>query len=168
MLRVSRVVAHAWLLGVLLASVIPSARSQTGTASVHGVVVDPSKAAVSGARVTLWSEAQSFERSVFTTESGQYEFLSLAPGTYTLGGELPGFRKIEQHKLELLVNSPVTMNFTLEMGSSDQIVEVSADAVRLNTTDASIGVAFNEQQVKELPLEGRNVPDLLSLQPGVV
>lgn len=66
------------------------------------------------------------------------------------------------------MNSPTTVNVTLEIGAAAQTVEVSAQAVTLNTTDASIGNAFGENQVKELPLEGRNVPDLLTLQPGVV
>jgi len=59
------------------------------------------------------------------------------------------------------------LNLTLEIGTSTQVVEVSATTQTLNTTDASIGNAFSEAQVKELPLEGRNVPELLSLQPGV-
>ena len=56
----------------------------------------------------------------------------------------------------------------MEVGTATQTVEVSAQGVSLNTTDASLGIAFNENQVKQLPLEGRNVPDLLTLQPGVV
>jgi len=67
----------------------------------------------------------------------------------------------------LLVNLPMTQNVMMQVGSVSQTVEVSAAAVALNTTDASIGIAFGENQVKELPMEGRNVPDLLSLQPGV-
>jgi len=66
------------------------------------------------------------------------------------------------------VNTPTTLNAVLEVGAVAQTVEVSAQAVTLNTTDASLGIAFNENQVKELPLEGRNVPDLLTLQAGVV
>jgi hypothetical protein len=68
----------------------------------------------------------------------------------------------------LLVNNPATLNVTLEIGTTVQTVEVSAQSQTLNTTDASLGIAFNENQVKELPLEGRNVPDLLTLQAGVV
>jgi hypothetical protein len=70
--------------------------------------------------------------------------------------------------LHLLVNNPATLNVTLEIGTTVQTVEVSAQSQTLNITDASLGIAFNENQVKELPLEGRNVPDLLTLQAGVV
>lgn len=66
------------------------------------------------------------------------------------------------------MNSPATVNATLEVGASSETIEVSAEAAALNTTDASLGNAFGENQVRQLPLEGRNVPDLLSLQAGVV
>jgi hypothetical protein len=93
--------------------------------------------------------------------------LGLPPGLYSLTAVKDGFRKLEQNKLQLLVNSPATLNITLEIGSAVQTVEVSAQAQALNTSDASIGIAFGERQVKDLSMEGRNVPDLLSLQPGV-
>ena len=78
-----------------------------------------------------------------------------------------GFRKWEQRSLQLLVNTPATQNVTLEIGTATETVEVSAQAATLNTTDASLGNAFNETQNEQLPMDGRNVPDLLSLQAGV-
>jgi hypothetical protein len=96
-----------------------------------------------------------------------YEFVALQPGTYELTIESKGFRRFEQKGLQLLVNNPATVNVELQVGKPTETVEVSAQAQVLNTTDASLGVAFGENQVKQLPLEGRNVPDLLSLQPGV-
>jgi len=122
---------------------------------------------VPGAKVQLNNKSQGFERETVTGNEGEYEFLALPPGAYSLTVEKDGFRKYEQPKLQLLVNLPATANLTLEIGSTAQVVEVSATTQALNTTDASIGNAFGETQVKELPLEGRNVPDLLSLQPGV-
>jgi len=144
-----------------------SANAQTGTTSVHGVVSDKSGAVIAAANVTLANPAQGFQRSVSSNESGEYEFLALQPGTYSVVVEASGFRKFEQKTVQLLVNLPTTLNVTLEIGSSTQTVEVSGTAQTINTIDASLGNAFNENQVKQLPLEGRNVPDLLSLQPGV-
>src|ERR1700676_888240 len=80
---------------------------------------------------------------------------------------MPGFQKFEQTNLQLLVNSPTTSNVTLGIGSSTETVEVTAQAQVLNTTDASLGNAFDQNQIKQLPMEGRNIPDLLSLQAGV-
>jgi carboxypeptidase family protein len=143
------------------------ALAQTGTTSLRGTVLDKSGATIVGAKVLLGNETQGLHREVTTDSSGAYEFLSLPPGHYSLTIEMSGFRKFEHKNLELLVNVPATENATLEVGSTTETVEVSAQTVTLNTSDASIGNAFNENQVKELPLEGRNVPDLLSLQPGV-
>src|SRR6266567_737513 len=140
---------------------------QTGTASLRGTVTDKSGATIAGAKVHLVNTAQALERDADTGSSGEYEFLALSPGTYTLTVERDGFRRYEQTKLQLLVNLPATANVALEIGTAAQVVEVSATTQTLNTTDASIGNAFNENQVKQLPLEGRNVPELLSLQPGV-
>lgn len=152
----------AVLLGVL------PAKAQIGTTSVRGTVADKSGAAINGATVTLDNPAQALHHETKTNSSGEYEFVSLPPGTYALTVEMSGFRKWEQKSLQLLVNSPSTQNITLEIGTSTETVEVSAQAVTLNTTDASLGTAFSENQVKQLPLESRNVPDLLSLQAGVV
>jgi hypothetical protein len=142
--------------------------AQTGTTSVRGTVTDKSGAAISGAHVTLENPALSVKRETNTNATGEYEFLALPPGTYGISINATGFRKYEINSLQLLVNNPATLNATLEIGTTVQTVEVSAQSQTLNTTDASLGVAFNENQVKELPMEGRNVPDLLTLQAGVV
>src|ERR1700743_164472 len=141
--------------------------AQTGTTSLHGLVTDKTNRAIAGAHVTLRDAEKATERSTVTGSEGEYEFLSLPPGTYALRIEMANLRTFEQQHIQLLVNTPSTINTTLEIGSAAETVEVSAAAQTLNTTDASIGNAFNENQVKQLPLEGRNVPDLLSLQPGV-
>lgn len=148
--------------------VLAGTRAQVGTTSLRGTVMDKSGAAIVGAKVTLVSSAQALHRETQTNPTGEYEFLALPPGTYALTVEMASFRKFEQKSIQLLVNLPTTVNATLEVGAASQTIEVSAAAVTLNTTDASLGNAFDENQVKQLPLEGRNVPDLLSLQAGVV
>jgi len=141
--------------------------AQTGTTSLRGTVTDETGAVIVGANVKISNSQTSFERSTTSGSTGQYEFLALPPSVYTLTVDKEGFRKYVQTNLQLLVNSPATQDVSLHVGSTTQMVEVSAQAVALNTTDASLGVAFSENQVKQLPMEGRNVPDLLSLQPGV-
>jgi len=140
---------------------------QTGTTSVRGTVMDSSGAAIASAHITLVSAAQSVQRDSNTSATGEYEFLALPPGTYAISVTANGFRKYEIPTLQLLVNSPATVNVKMEIGTASQTVEVSAAAVTLNTTDASLGTPFNENQMTQLPLEARNVPDLLSLQAGV-
>ncbi|HEX3119865.1 MAG TPA: carboxypeptidase-like regulatory domain-containing protein, partial [Candidatus Acidoferrum sp.] len=138
---------------------------QAGTTSIHGVVTDKTGATVAAAKVTIDNPEQNLSRSADSGSAGEFDFVGLQPGTYVLTVEASGFRKFERKGVQLLVNVPTTVNVALEVGSSTQTVEVSAATETLNTTDASLGNAFNENQVKQLPLEGRNVPDLLSLQP---
>jgi hypothetical protein len=147
---------------------ILTSSAQTGTTSLHGTVTDKSHSVVAGAKATLLNSAQNFSREMVTPGSGEFEFLALPPGTYLLTVEKEGFSKYEQRGLQLLVNVPSTINVILQVGSVSTQVEVSAQNEVINTTDASLGVAFGENQIKQLPLESRNVPDLLSLQTGVV
>jgi hypothetical protein len=147
---------------------VSGAWAQIGTTSLRGTILDKSGAVVAGATVKLTAGELSVERSVVSTATGAYEFPSLKPGTYALRVEAGGFRAYDQKNIQLLVNNPATVNVTLEVGSTTETVEVSAIGQTLNTTDASLGVAFGENQVKQLPLESRNVGDLLSLQAGVV
>lgn len=147
---------------------VSGAWAQIGTTSLRGTILDKSGAVVAGATVKLTARELSVERTVVSTATGAYEFPALPPGTYALRVEAGGFRAYDQKNLQLLVNNPATVNVTLEVGSTTETVEVSAIGQTLNTTDASLGVAFGENQVKQLPLESRNVGDLLSLQPGVV
>ena len=146
---------------------ISSIWAQTGTSSLHGKVLDSSRAVVAGATVTLANQAQGLSRSTATPTTGEFEFLALPPGTYVLTVEQSGFKKYEQRGLQLLVNVPTSVNVVLQVGAITTQVEVSSEAPAINTEDATMGIAFGENQVKELPLEGRNVPDLLTLQPGV-
>jgi Carboxypeptidase regulatory-like domain len=143
------------------------ALAQTGTTSIRGNVLDGTGKAIVGAEVTLTNPQTGSTRSTVSGPQGEYEFLSIAPGTHTLTAVKEGFQKYEQANVQLQVNLPATHNIVLQVGSSTQTVEVSAQLEALNTTDASLGNAFNENQVKQLPLEGRNVAELLSLQPGV-
>lgn len=141
--------------------------SQSSTTSLRGTVTDKSGAALVKAEVVLTNTQQALTRRTTTGHAGEYEFLQLPPGTYELSLEVRGFRKYTQKDLQLLVSSPATANVTLEIGTSTEVVEVTGEATLVNTTDASLGTAFNERQIRALPLEGRNVPDLLTLQAGV-
>lgn len=146
---------------------VVSSWAQMGTTSVRGTVLDKSGAAVAGAKITITNNGQLLRRETQSDNSGEYRFLSLPPGNYNLTVAKAGFRQFQQTGLELLVNVPATSNVTLDVGAASEKIEVSAEAETVNTTDASLGNAFGEIQVKQLPLESRNVPDLLSLQAGV-
>ena len=137
------------------------------TTSLRGTVTDTSGATVAGATVTLTNTESKIERSASTAGDGQYQFLFLPPGTYTLSIAASGFQGYQRTGLELLVNTPATINVQLKVGGSKEVVTVTTEEPALNLVDASIGNSFDETQVRQIPLEGRNVPDLLSLQAGV-
>jgi hypothetical protein len=143
------------------------ALAQTSTTSLQGTVTDPSAAAVANATVDLVSAGTQVQRTAATGSQGEYRFQFLPPGTYALTVTAQGFARFEVKDLQLLVNTPGTANVQLRLGQSTQRVTVSDAGPPLNMVDASIGDTFDESQVKQIPIEGRNVPDLLSLQAGV-
>jgi len=141
--------------------------SQTSSTSLQGTVTDPSGNAIPGATAVLSNSESTLKRTMATGAQGEYRFLALPPGKYALAVTAKGFARYEQTDLQLLVNTPATANVQLKVGTTTESVTVSSEASIINMVDASLGNTFGETQVKELPLEGRNVPDLLSLQAGV-
>ncbi|WP_446742708.1 TonB-dependent receptor domain-containing protein [Silvibacterium acidisoli] len=133
---------------------------------MRGVVTDVSGAIIPNATVELSNAAATVHQSMATDEKGEYQFPQLVPGTYTITASSAGMGKQEKI-VELLVAQPATINFSMVVSDSTT-VNVVATASALNTTDATIGNAVDNATVQALPMEGRNVPDLLSLQPGVL
>jgi len=142
---------------------------QAGTSSVIGLVRDQQAAAVPGATVTLVEAATKAERSTVTDRSGNWRFLALPPGTYSVKVELEGFRTAVRGGLQLSVDTATTLEpIALSVGALSETVEVRAQALVVNTTDASLGNVITTRQIMALPLEARNPVGLMSLQPGVV
>src|SRR5262249_24886463 len=135
--------------------------------SLRGTVLDPSDSVVAQATVLLENTESNIKRQVNTSAQGDYQFAALPPGTYVLSVTAPGFERYRQTGLQLLVNTPATANVHLKLGRATEVVSVTSEAPILNTVDASLGNSFDQNQVRQIPLEGRNVPDLLSLQAGV-
>lgn len=136
--------------------------------SLRGTVTDPQGAAVSGAEVLVRNEETRAARATASGPGGVYLFSPLAPGSYTVEAKLSGFKTAIRRKVEILVATPATLDLTLEVGLLTETVEVTAPPSAINTTDASLGDAFRERQVKQLPFSARNAVALLTLQPGVV
>ena len=154
-------------LGLLCMGFSLLAWSQTGLTSLRGTVTDPSGALLSGATVVLEEATTGFHTSLSTDQNGAYEFPQILPGKYTITVTKAGFGK-QTKAAELLVSQPATINFALSVQTINETVEVSDIAQTINTSDATIGNAVSNSTIQALPMEGRNVPDLLSLQPGVV
>ena len=157
----------ALLLPLSLLTFSSFAFSQTSSTSLRGTVSDPSGQGIPGATVTLRNMESGMERSLATDTEGSYQFQQLPAGSYMLTVIGQGFSRYERKDLVLLVNTPATANVQLRIGGTTESVTVTSEAPPLNLVDASIGNSFAENQVKDIPLDGRNVPELLSLQPGV-
>ena len=153
-----------FLFTLLLSSLC--AVAQQTTTSVRGTVLDIQGGAVAGATVDLLDRVTNAHESTTTNEKGEYQFLQVKPGSYSIVANHVGFGKVEK-LVTLLVAQPATVDFALNVSDSTTVIVTSTDAT-LNTTDATIGNAVDNETVESLPMEGRNVPDLLSLQPGVL
>jgi hypothetical protein len=137
--------------------------------SVGGTIKDPEGKAVVGAKVTVTNLANNSPRSTQTDKDGSYGITGLEPGTYKIEVSKDGFKTHVATNVAVLVSTPTTLDVPLELGVATQTVTVEGVAApTLNTQDATVGTAFEEQQVKDLPIAFRNVATLLSLQPGVV
>ncbi len=150
-----------WLICSALAAAAQS------SSSLRGEVTDSSGAMIVGAQVVLENKATGFINQALTGSQGQYRFYQIPSGNYTITVASKGFAA-QSKPVELLVNQPATVNFSLSVQGLNTVVEVSGEANGLNLVDASMGDAVNDATIQSLPMEGRNVPDLLSLQPGVV
>ena len=138
--------------------------AQNSTSSLRGDVADSSGAAVVAPQVALKNPATGFSTSCATDSRGEYRFLRFPAGTYTVSVAAQGFTA-QFAVVELLVNQPATQTFSLSVEALQTVVQVNSEAQGLNFVDASMGDAVNDATIQSLPMEGRNVPDLLSLQP---
>jgi hypothetical protein len=153
------------LIGILSTAVVGFA--QNANTSLRGVVKDPAGALVPGAKITLTNKENGQTLSAVAHNAGEYTFTQVSPAKYSITVSATGFGD-QTKTAELLVDQPATIDFTLTVQSSMVTVDVSAGAQTLNTTDASLGGSANNAMIQALPSETRNVPDLLSLQPGVL
>jgi len=146
----------------------PQSSAQGSSASLRGTVTDPKGAVIPGADVTITNADMGVTLTTQTDKSGVYQFKEVRPATYTLTVTAPGFAILKQNGLVLLVATPTTNDVTLQISTGVTTVEVTATQQTINTSDATIGNAFNKTQLGNLPFEGRDPAGILSLQPGVV
>jgi hypothetical protein len=141
--------------------------SQTSLTSLRGTVTDSSGALIPGASVSIENKATNLKSTQISNNSGEFVFAQMVPGTYVITVDSNGFGS-QSKQADILVNQPATINFVLTVQASTTTIDVSSEAETLNNTDASIGNSVNNATIQALPMEGRNVTDLLSLQPGVL
>ena len=141
---------------------------QTETASIYGRVSDQSGAVVPSAEVRLHNIDTNVDLTRTTNQEGFYLLPALKPGRYLMVVTKQGFRTVTLKDIILNVQDNVVRNFQLQVGSISESMTVTADALNVNTTDASVSTVIDRKFVESLPLNGRSFNTLLQLTPGVV
>ena len=153
-------------LGCLVFSTLGVA--QTELAHVNGRVTDQSGAVVVDTEVEIKNVDTNLSVTVETNPDGLYTFPSLRPGRYVLSARKAGFKTVTVTQFVLNAQDQATRNFVLQVGSASESVTVAADALNINTTDATVSTVVNRQFADNLPLNGRSFQSLIALTPGVV
>jgi hypothetical protein len=153
------------LVALMLAAVPASAQLPTGT--ILGVVKDSTGGTVGAAAVTVTNTDTGLTRTLMTSDDGAYRFPALPVGNYQVQVMKDGFQTAQRKGITLEVTQEAAIDFALQVGSTGQTVVVTEEAPLVNTTSSSTGGLVEEQQVADLPLNGRNLVDLTLMQSGI-
>jgi hypothetical protein len=168
MLKCHSLWTRAALFALSLTLLASPAMSQSFYGSLVSVVQDAQGGVIPGATVILTNTATNERREGVSTEDGTLRFVNLVPGTYRLEVELAGFQRYVREKIEVNVQSAPRIDVNLQLGNMSETILVSGEAPVLQTENASVGLVVSSRPVQELPLNGRNVLNLISLAPSVV
>jgi hypothetical protein len=154
----------------LLASALFAAicLAQDRTAQITGMVHDPTGAPIANTQITARNVETGLKRVAKSSSGGDYTVTLLDPGTYDVLVEHPGFKTYQQSGIVLHVNDSVRLDYSLQLGEVNQVVNVHEDVPLLRTTDASLGQIVNNQKIVSLPLNGRSSFRLVNLTPGYI
>jgi hypothetical protein len=155
-------------LGILLVLLPVGARAQTGAASITGLVMDESGAAVPGVTVTATNQATNVEHVAVTNEAGNYTITPVTVGSYVIKAELAGFRTSITASTALEARQVARLDFKMAVGPVAETVQVTGAAPILQTETATVGEVLSGNTVQSLPLNGRNTGQLALLLPGTV
>jgi hypothetical protein len=144
------------------------AMSQSFYGSLLSVVKDAQGGILPGATVVLTNLATNERRDGVSAEDGSFRFVNLVPGTYRLEVELPGFQRYVREGIEVNVQTTPRIDVTLQLGSLAETLTVTGEAPLLQTQSASVATVVGSRSVQDLPLNGRNVLNLIALSPSVV
>src|SRR5262249_37110815 len=142
--------------------------SQGSTSRIEGTVVDSTSAVIANASVRVTNEDTGVSYESKTGATGTYTVPSLTPGQYTVRVTREGFEAFTSTHNALSIGAPLVVNITLRVGTTSEVVEVQGSYERMETTNAALSDVMTTQQIKNLPLNGRNPLSLLTLEPGVV
>jgi hypothetical protein len=146
-----------------------SAFAQTDQGRITGTVRDQTKAIVPGATVTVKNERTGEERSINTTDQGQYVVTALRPAFYTVSAKAAGFATAQYANVQVSVGQELTLDIELKpAGTAESISVIGTEDAAIDTSSARLGANVNQREVQELPLNGRTLSQLALQAPGTV
>ncbi len=156
------------LVALCIAMLGLTAIAQVQNGEFSGTVTDPSNAAVPGAKVTITNRGTNLSVSVTTNQSGVYDVKELPAGVYRIRVEASGFKTFENSSVSLDVGIIARLDAKMQLGQAREVVEVTGEASQVNTEESKLSTTVTSTQIANLPLNGRNVYDLMQMAPGAV
>src|SRR5207302_620061 len=141
---------------VLCLSIPTSLFAQGTTGRILGRVADPSGAVLGGVKVTLVNKGTSVSRDTKTNENGDYYFIEVPVGIYRLEFDLTGFKKNVRRGVSLDINQVITLNMAMQVGATQEVVDVTSEAPLVDTTTTQLGAVVNDRATSQLPLNSRD------------
>src|SRR5437899_5702824 len=145
-----------------------SSVAQLQNGQFTGVVTDPSGAAIPNAKVTVINPSTNLSVSAVTNQSGVFTVKELPPANYKISVEAPGFKSASNNNVTLNAGTIAHVDFKMQLGEAKEVVEVTGEAAAVNTEDSKLAGTVTSTQIANLPLNGRNVYDLIQMAPGAV
>src|SRR5262249_33480788 len=152
---------------IYVVAIAPAAWAQVASGEITGLVRDPAGAAIPGVTITVTERRTNLQRVVVSNGDGVCPAASLGPGEYRIDVELSGFKPIRREGLRLATGEKARIDFDLAVGSLQEQITVVADAPIVRAETASLGTVVENEQVVQLPLNGRLFIMLASIIPGV-
>ncbi|MFN7939007.1 MAG: TonB-dependent receptor [Bryobacteraceae bacterium] len=156
------------LLPLLFLATTALAPSQVQTGRISGAALDPNRATVPNATITVTNKETGVAQRVTTDAAGSYVVASLNPGIYDVSASAPGFKTTVRSGVEMLVGRDLQLDLDLALGETSTVVEVNSEIPLLNSESGNLGHVMTNQQIVDLPLNGRGFNELARLTPGVV
>jgi len=160
-----RKVTFLLILSVLF---VAPAGAQSSSATINGIVLDPSGAAIAGAQIVVVNDGTGVQYTTKTNGEGIYVVPNLPPGPYRIQVSNSGFKTIIKPDIVIHVQDALAINFTLPIGAASEVVTVKGGAPLINTENAAVSTVVGRTYVENMPLNGRSFQDLILLTPGVV
>ena len=142
--------------------------AQTDTGRILGTVTDPLGASIARASIKVTDMQRGTERDLVTTDAGEYVAPNLSPGVYRVRVGAKGFKTEERNDIQVSVASDSQIDFKLQTGATTETVVVTTETPLIETTSSALGGTLSNEEINDLPLNGRNYENLLQLRPGIV